>query len=84
MTTPLKSVRIGKRDLLVAMEPLQAGYLKQNLSPNKMVTLLGLWGKPANPYIQDPYGRSRKYIDNCFNYIEKSVHEIIREISKAK
>ena len=84
LTTPLKAVRIEKYDLLVAMEPFQAGYLKKTLGQKNMYTLLGLWGTPAKPYIQDPYGRSRQYIENCFNYIEKSVHEITKEISKTK
>jgi len=83
-TTPLKSVGVGKYDLLIAMEPLQIEYLKQVLGKENMFTLLGLWGEPANPHIRDPYGASSKYFENCFNYIEKSVHEITRKISKAK
>jgi protein-tyrosine phosphatase len=45
-TTPLQSLSFGKRDLLIVMEPLQIGYLEQNLDKENMFTLLGLWGKP--------------------------------------
>lgn len=83
-TTPLLSVNFGKHDLLIAMEPMQAEYLKQNLGLENMVTLLGLWANPVSPHIHDPYGSSNQYFDNCFNYIEKSVHEITSKISKAK
>jgi protein-tyrosine-phosphatase len=83
-TTPFKSVTIMSNDLLVAMEPWQVDFIKQNLGRENLITLLGLWGKPVNPHIQDPFGASNKYFDNCFNYIEKSVHEITRKIDKRK
>ena len=83
-TTPIQSVRIGKNDLLIAMEPVQIGHLKHSSGNNNVITLLGLWGKPAKPQIQDPYGSSSKYFENCFDYIEKAVHEITRKINKTK
>ena len=81
-TTPIQSLTFKKTDLLIAMEPWQVEYLHHNLSVDGC-SLLGLWGKPVTPHIQDPYGSSPRYFDNCFNYIENSVYEIARKISQA-
>ena len=82
VTTPIQSLTFGNNDLLLAMEPWHVDYLRQNIGNN--CTLLGLWGCPESPYIQDPYGLSNKYFNDCFDYIEKSVHEVASKISKAK
>jgi len=82
-TTPIQSLVFGKRDLLLAMEPWQIEYIGQEFGEKYRCSLLGLWGHPVNPHIQDPYGASTAYFNHCFNYIEKSVHEIARKISKA-
>lgn len=80
-TTTIQSLSISKNDLLIAMEPWHIDYLRKNIGDN--CTLLGLWGCPESPYIQDPYGLSDEYFNNCFDYIEKSVHEVASKISKA-
>ena len=82
-TTTVQSLDFKKNDLLIVMEPWQAEYLRCNLLIDKECTLLGLWGRPVAPHIQDPYGSSPRYFDNCFNYIEKSVREIARKITEA-
>lgn len=80
-TTPIMYPLLKKTDLLIAMEPWQAKLVAQNLSRRSYATLLGLWGKPARPYISDPYNRSPEYFEKCFNYIEKSVHAIAAKLS---
>jgi len=83
-TTPIQSLTLCKNDLLIAMEPWQVDHLRRELGSAYEYTLLGLWGEDAKPYIHDPYGGHGAYFDNCFQYIEKSVHEIARKISEAK
>ena len=82
-TTPIQSLAFRAGDLFVAMEPSQVEYLSQEFGGGYEYSLLGLWGRPVSPYIHDPYGASSVYFDYCFNYIEKSVHEIARKISEA-
>ena len=81
-TTPLQSLNFEKGDLLIAMEPWQVEHLQQALGAGLCYTLLGLWGgRAVRPHIQDPFGASSVYFDNCFNYIEKSVYEVAKKIS---
>ena len=80
-TTPIQELNLKKNDLFVAMEPWQAEQLKAMYGKEYGCTLLGLWGRPVNPHIQDPYGMSDAYFDHCFNYIEKSVHELLSKVS---
>ena len=82
--TPIQTFDIRETDLLVAMEPVQVEYLSREYGGKCKCSLLGLWGRPVTPYIKDPYGASSEYFNHCFNYIEKSVHEITRKVSKAK
>ncbi len=80
-TTTVQSLTFKTSDLLIAMEPWQADYLRNYLPAGIECTLLGLWGRPVTPYIHDPYGWSPSYFDNCFNYIENSVYKIARKVS---
>lgn len=81
-TTPIMYVILRKTDLVVAMEPWQADTLDRNIKRRHFITLLGLWLRPQRPHIQDPYGHSKIYFDNCFEYIENSVYEITKKIKK--
>lgn len=82
-TTPLHSLALRKDDLLIAMEPWQAERLGRELNQEYACTLLGLCGGFISPHIPDPYGSPEAYFDNCFDYIEKSVHEITFKLGKA-
>lgn len=79
-TTPIKSLTFRENDILIAMEPRQAQYLNQEFGDKNRCSLLGLWGQPVTPHIQDPFGASEEYFDNCFNYIEVCIHEIAGKI----
>lgn len=81
-TTPIQFLDIQDSDLLVAMEPHQVEYLTREFGEKCKCSLLGLWGRPVSPYIEDPYGASSAYFSHCFNYIEKSVHEVTKKITK--
>lgn len=82
-TTPISNLQFKKSDLLLAMEPWHIDYLTNNFG-DQSSSLLGLWGQPVMPYIHDPYGYSPAYFNNCFNYLENSIHEVVRKISKNK
>lgn len=80
VTSPIMYQVLRKTDLLIAMEPGQAEFLKKNLSRKHFCTLLGLWTKPVLPYIQDPYGLSPEYFEQCFTYIHDSVNELAKKV----
>jgi len=82
--TPIQTLDIRDNDLIVAMEPRQVEFIEQEFANKYKCTLLGLWGRPRYPYIQDPYGASDVYFNHCFHYIEKSVHEIAKKINAAR
>lgn len=83
-TTPISEIKFKETDLLLAMEPWQVEYLSKEFNGSRNCSLLGLWGQPVRPYIHDPYGFSSSYFNNCFNYLENSIHEVARKISKNK
>lgn len=81
-TTPIMCLSIRNTDLLVAMEPWQVEFLEKHQGKTHNSTLLGLWTKPALPYIHDPYGSSSYYFEKCFSDIEKAVHGLARMIKQ--
>lgn len=83
LTTPIMYPEFNRTDLLIAMEPWQAELVSSNLSQKYHTTLLGMWSNPIRPYIHDPYMKSESYFNNCFNYIEKSVHAIAAKLQKS-
>ena len=72
---------IMQRDLIVVFEPRQMrDVMRHNIAGLAGVTLLGIWSPPILPYIQDPYGRSDRYFQQCFSRIDACVHEIMRRL----
>lgn len=78
----IHSMVFNKGDLLIAMEPWHVEHIKRVLGSSYQYTLLGLWARPAQPYIHDPYGKSLAYFENCFNLIGNSVEAITGQLSK--
>ena len=61
-TTPLKAFAHRSGDLLVCMEPPQAKIVVEHFADSAaQVTLLGLWTRPARPWLFDPYGSGDGY-----------------------
>ncbi len=83
-TRPIQSLIFRKNDLLVAVEPWQLQFLEEHLGVRYRCTLLGLWLDSPRPYIHDPYGGNIDYFKNCFYLIEKSVKEIVKNMSNSK
>ena len=81
-TKSLQGVVLVDTDLVVAMEPWQADFVSRHPSGRYQCTLLGLWGKPVLPHIQDPYGLQTEYFKRCFRYIEDTVNEISRKLEE--
>lgn len=73
--------RISVGDLLIAFEPSQLNEIRRRCAnqPSK-VTLLGIWTPPVRPHVQDPFGRSDRYFEECFSVIDRNVCELVRRI----
>lgn len=67
-------------DLVAVFEPSQAREVRRLLGARAgvQVTLVGLWGRPAVPYIHDPYALSDAYFLACYERIDAAL-EAIRE-----
>ncbi len=78
-----ESCRITDGDLIVVFEPCQFIEISRNSGDVALqVTLLGLWARPIRPHIQDPYGRSDRYFQECFAIIDASVAELARRMTE--
>lgn len=81
-STRLHSSLILPGDLIVVFEPAQLMSVnRQNITGEAGITLLGLWDRPIRPHIQDPYGRSDKYFQQCFSVIDRNMSELLKRLS---
>ena len=81
-STRLHASLILPGDLIVVFEPAQLQrVIRQRTKGAAAVTLLGLWARPIRPHIQDPYGRSDRYFQQCFAAIDRNVHELVKRLS---
>ncbi len=83
-TTSVESLLVKKGDLFIAMEPWQIKGVEERIGKASMRTLAGLWTVPKLPHIVDPYEKDAAYFETCFNHIEKSVHEIAKNLNKTR
>lgn len=69
-------------DLIVVFEPVQLlRVTPQIVAGAAGLTLLGLWAHPVRPHIQDPYGRSDRYFQQCFSAIDLNIHELVTRMA---
>jgi protein-tyrosine phosphatase len=70
-------VGLGARDLIAVMEPRHAEVIGQDRPQGTQVVLLGLFGRPARPYVQDPYGLSEAYLRTCYRFLGDAVASLL-------
>lgn len=84
-STQLKEPLILRGDLIVVFEPWQMREVRRhNFSGLAGVTLLGIWARPNRPHIQDPYGRSDQYFQNCFSVIDLNLRVLLAHLAAHK
>jgi protein-tyrosine phosphatase len=77
-TTALAAFEHLPGDLLVCMEPPQAKIVtKLFAKTTPQVTLLGLWARPARPWLSDPYGSGDGYWRSCLDTIDSGIERIL-------
>lgn len=78
-------VELEAKDLLVGMEPAHLPTLfTLARRPGIQTTLLGLWGLPVRPHIEDPFGLSESYFSTCFEVIDCALDGIAERMSPAR
>ena len=77
----LQAKLLREGDLVVVFEPRQMTQV-QLLSVTDLVgiTLIGVWSSPIYPHIQDPFGNSDRYFQQCFSTIDRNLDEIVARI----
>lgn len=76
----LDTCGIWEGDLLVVFEPPQIIEARRRGICNAQVTLLGIWGDLPRPHIQDPYGQSDRYFQDCFALIDTAVARLVAKV----
>lgn len=79
----LERSRLEAHDLLVVFEPTQLHAVRRrcgHLAP--VVTLLGVWSPPVRPHMHDPYGRSDRYFNECFELIDRNVAALAQRMTE--
>lgn len=78
------SCRLQESDLVVVFEPRQLVDARRRIENRTVsVTLLGIWSRPAAPYIHDPYGRSDEFFQRSYAAIDTQVLAIVRRLKEA-
>lgn len=79
----LESCCIAKGDLFVVFEPWQfSKIIRRSTAREPALSLLGIWARPLRPHIEDPYGRSDRYFQQCFSVIDANVAELVRRMER--
>jgi protein-tyrosine phosphatase len=68
-------------DLVIVFEPGHLAAIWRWRRGDMPVSLLGIWASPVRPHIQDPYGRSDKYFQQCFSVIDVNVAALVSYIA---
>ena len=78
----LESAHLAGDDLVIVFEPGQVAEVRRRFGDRPPVRLLGIWTRPSRPHIQDPYGRSDRYFQQCFSVIDANVAELVARMTR--
>ncbi len=73
----LTAVKPTPSDLIAVMEPRHAELVALQLSARTQIVLLGQFGRPVRPYLQDPYGLSDAYLRTCYAFLDQAVIALV-------
>lgn len=76
-STRMQSVHLRDRNLVIVFEPEQVTAVRRHIGDSTPAVLLGIWSRPAVPHIQDPYGLSDRYFQQCFSIIDESIGMLV-------
>jgi protein-tyrosine phosphatase len=79
----MNSSCLTARDLVIVFEPQQITEVRRRIGDDAPAGLLGVWSRPVRPHIQDPYGMSGRYFQQCFSVIDASVAALVEHMARA-
>jgi protein-tyrosine phosphatase len=77
LSTRLESARMTDRDLVIVFEPKQITEVRRRIGAGTPTKLLGICSRPIRPHIQDPYGMSDRYFQQCFSVIDANIAALV-------
>jgi len=80
----MESSDIGNGDLVIVFEPSQLAEVARRSGCRAPVSLLGVWAPPIRPHVEDPYGRSDRYFQQCFSLIDANVAALVGRMKMAR
>lgn len=83
-STRMDLSRLTDRDLVIAFEPQHITEIVRRIGDRRPAVLLGIWSRPARPHIQDPYGMSGRYFQQCFSVIDANVAALVEHMARAR
>ena len=81
-STRLAPSSVAEGDLVIVFEPRHLVEVRRWSMGRTPASLLGIWVQPMHPHIQDPYGRSDRYFQQCFSWIDENVTELVRRMPR--
>ncbi|MGA8161147.1 MAG: hypothetical protein WCB76_10090, partial [Acidobacteriaceae bacterium] len=66
----------------IVFEPAQLAEVRRRVGDRTPATLLGIWSRPIRPHIQDPYGRSDRYFQQCFSVIDANIAKLVERMAR--
>ena len=73
----LESARLADRDLVIVFEPKQITEVRRRIGHGTPTKLLGICTHPVRPHIQDPYGMSDRYFQQCLSLIDANIATLV-------
>lgn len=77
----MESTRLGDGDLVIVFEPAQLAEVRRRIGHRMPTMLLGICSSPSRPHIQDPYGRSDRYFQECFAVIDANIAKLVERMA---
>ena len=79
----MDSTRLADGDWVMVFEPAQLAEVRRRFDDRTPAALLGIWSSPSRPHIQDPYGRSDRYFQQCFSVIDDNILKLVERMVKS-
>ncbi len=78
----LDATGLANGDLVIVFEPVHLVEIRRRLGSRAPVSLLGIWSRPLQPHIHDPYGQSDRYFQRCFSVIDANIAKLVEHMAR--
>lgn len=78
----LEPQHLATGDLVILFEAAHRAETRRRVGARMPCELLGIWSRPIRPHIHDPYGRSARYFQHCFDLIDANIAKLIEHMTQ--